>query len=141
MHTYTVKVTRDDRWWMIEVPELEGYVNAVGARNYSTITQARRLSEVNSQAIDFICTVTDQAPSAVNVKISVSVDGIDVSARAHKIAEDRKDAERRTAAVQHAAQALARDLANHGVAVRDVGEMLGVSPQRVSQLTNLAIKD
>ena len=61
MHTYKVTVTRDDRWWMVTVPELNGYVAPGGAINMSDTTQARRLSEVPSQAVDFICTVTDSA--------------------------------------------------------------------------------
>lgn len=40
MHTYKVAVTRDDRWWMITVPELAGYVGAGGAINVSDTTQA-----------------------------------------------------------------------------------------------------
>lgn len=70
MHTYEVNVTREDKWWMITVPELNGYKDAAGAINLSDTTQARRLSDVPGQARDFICTVTDKAPSEVGVHIS-----------------------------------------------------------------------
>jgi len=136
MYTYKVTVTRDDRWWMIEVSELDGYVNAAGARNYSTVTQARRLSEVRSQALDFICTVTDSAPSEVAVSITISVDGVDVTARAAQVSADRDEATRLAAVAQSEARELARDLTALGVTVRDVGEVLGVSFQRVQQLVN-----
>lgn len=69
MHTYEVNVTREDKWWMITVPELTRYVTADGSINLSDTTQARRLSEVPTQARDFICTVTDQAPSEVEVRV------------------------------------------------------------------------
>ncbi|MEZ0383770.1 HicB family toxin-antitoxin system [Mycobacterium sp. pW045] len=134
MHTYQVHVTRDDRWWMIDVPELDGYVGADGAINLGSTTQARRLSDVPREAVDFICTVTDSAPSSVGVKITIRVDDIDVTAVAEKVSHDRKLAEQHAAAAQAQARALARNLAAHGVAVRDVGEALGVSFQRAQQL-------
>jgi hypothetical protein len=134
MHTYQVKVSRDDRWWMIDVPELDGYVNADGAINLSTTTQARRLADVPGEALDFICTVTDSAPSTVAVTISITVADIDVTAEAQRVAHDRQLAEQHAAAAQAQARELARSLAEHGVAVRDVGEVLGVSFQRAQQL-------
>lgn len=134
MHTYQVNVTRDDRWWMITVPELAGYVTADGAINVGDTTQARRLAEVPSEARDFICTVTDSAPSEVAVNITIEVAGIDVTAGAKRVARDRELAERHAAAAQTEARALARCLAQHGIPVRDVGEVLGVSFQRAQQL-------
>lgn len=134
MHTYDVTVTREDRWWMIDVPELNGHVSADGVINLSTITQARRLSDVPKEALDFICTVTDSAPSQVGVAIAIRVDGIDVTTEAAKIAHDRELAERHAEAAQSQARNLARRLAHRGVAVRDVGAVLGVSFQRAQQL-------
>lgn len=132
--TYKATVTRDDRWWMITVPELAEYVGANGAINLSDTTQARRLSDVAGTAVDFICTVTDQAPSEVSVQINIVIDGIDVTARAAQVAADREEATRLAAAAQLETRALARELAGHGVAVRDIGEVLDVSFQRAQQL-------
>ena len=98
---------------MITVPELNRYVAADGSINLSDTTQARRVSEIVSQARDFICTVTDQAPSEVGVNITITVDGIDVTTRAGRVANDRALAERHAAAAQEAARELARDLAAH----------------------------
>jgi len=134
MHTYPVNVTRDDRWWMIAVPELEGYVGADGSINVGDTTQARRLADVPAEARNFICTVTDSAPSDVDMIITVTVDGIDVTARAQRVVSDREIADRHAAAAALEARELARDLAARGVAVRDVGEVLGVSFQRAQQL-------
>lgn len=58
MKTYDVNVYRDGRWWMIEVPDLDG------------LTQARRLSDVREEAIDYIAVATDVATSAVAVNIA-----------------------------------------------------------------------
>lgn len=135
MHTYQVNVTRDGRWWMITVPELDGYKDADGAINLTDTTQARRLAEVPSQALDFICTVVDKAPSEVDMRINISIEGIgDITARAEKLRKDRELAEAYAAEAQAEAKELARDLAAHGVAVRDVGEVLGMSHQRAQQL-------
>ncbi len=134
MHTYQVNVTRDDRWWMITVPGLNGCTGPDGVVNLSDTTQARRISEVAGQARDFICTVTDAAPSEVGMNITISVDGIDVTGQAVQVLNDRKLAEQHAAAAQARAKELARDLAARGVAVRDVGEVLGVSFQRAQQL-------
>ena len=134
MHTYKVNVTRDDRWWMITVPELDGYVGVDGAINLSDTTQARRLADVPGEAVDFICTVTDSAPSEVEVNISISIDDIDVTAEAEKVARNRELAERHAATAAEESRRLARSLAAHGVTVRDVGEVLGVSFQRAQQL-------
>ena len=134
MRTYQVNVTREDKWWMITVPELDRYVAVDGSINLTDTTQARLLSEVPGQALDFICTVTDSAPSEVGVNITINVDGIDVTARAGQVVKDRELADRYATAAQAEAKDLARDLAAHGIAVRDVGEVLGVSFQRAQQL-------
>lgn len=134
MHTYRVNVTRDGRWWMITVPELDGYRTPRGTINAGDTTQARRLADVATEARDFICTITDSAPSEVALHITISVDGIDVTARANQVAADRELAERHAAAAASQARELARELASHGVAVRDVGAVLGVSFQRAQQL-------
>lgn len=136
MHTYKVNVTREDKWWIITVPELDGYITADGAINLSDTTQARRLADVPKEAADFICTVTDSAPSAVKLEITIAVDDIDVTAGAEKVAHNRELAERHAEDAQVAARTLARNLAAHGVPVRDVGEVLGVSFQRAQQLIN-----
>lgn len=134
MSKYQVNVTRDERWWMIEVPELDGITGPDGAVNLSTITQARRLADVPNEARDFICTITDKAPSEVNINININVDDINVTDRANKVASDKEAAEHLAAAAQAEAKELARDLAAAGIAVRDVGEVLGVSFQRAQQL-------
>lgn len=134
MRTYKVTVTRDDKWWMIAIPELMGHVGTSGAMNVGDTTQARRLAEVPAQALDFICTVTDAAPSSVSVEITIDVDGIDVSGRIAKARHDRELADQYGAIAAAEVRQLARDLASHGVPVRDVGEVLGVSFQRAQQL-------
>lgn len=66
--------------------------------------------------------------------VTVTVDGIDVTARARQVGRDRELAGRHAAAAAAQARALARELSARGVTVRDVGEVLGVSFQRAQQL-------
>ncbi|MCA2355762.1 hypothetical protein [Mycobacterium intracellulare] len=67
---YHVEVTLDGRWWMITVPELDGYKDADGAVNLSDTTQARRLSEVPIQALDFIAVCADTPIDDIEMRIS-----------------------------------------------------------------------
>lgn len=119
---YDVDVYREGRWWMIEVPVLDA------------LTQARRVEEIEAQAVSLISTVLDVAPSEVEVSIhSLKIGDVDALAIADHVRQARADAlaaeERSAKATAEAAKALSA-LAP----VRDVGEMLGVSHQRVSQL-------
>ncbi|GAA2067792.1 HicB family toxin-antitoxin system [Williamsia deligens] len=133
MTTYAIDVYRDDKFWMIRVPELDGTHGLVG----EAITQARRVGDVETEARDYICTVIDAAPSAVDVDVrSVTIDGTDVLTAARQVHADRERAQEieRAAAARFAE--LARDLADHTVPVRDIGSLLGVSYQRAHQLVS-----
>lgn len=134
MTSYTATVTRDGRWWMITIDALAGHRSADGAVNLSTTTQARRLADVPAEARDFICTVTDSAPSDVDVQFTVNVEGFDATGAAEDVRRHRQLATEHAEAAKRNAQALARQLAAHGVAVRDIGELLDLSYQRAQQL-------
>lgn len=55
---FDIEVTRDGRWWMITVPALDRYEAPDGSINISDTTQARRASEVDVMARDFIALIT-----------------------------------------------------------------------------------
>lgn len=55
--TYRVDVTRDGKWWMIHVPDLDA------------VTQALSASEVPTQARDLIATVLDIEPADVSIDV------------------------------------------------------------------------
>jgi hypothetical protein len=125
MKTYDITVTREGKWWMIDVPAIEG------------LTQARRLSEITDMAISLIAVTLDQPASQVGVNIvAMIVDGIDLVERRQQIDTERKaarDAERKVAALTID---LVRKLDADHVPLRDIGEAVGVSFQRVHQLLN-----
>ncbi|MGV0653753.1 hypothetical protein ABQE48_07715 [Mycolicibacterium thermoresistibile] len=69
-HEYRVEIERDDRWWMIHVPELD------------ELTQARRLGEAEQMARELIAVSTGTPIADVAVRITkITVDGIDVMVR------------------------------------------------------------
>lgn len=124
MREYNVEVTRDGRWWMINVPEID------------QLTQARRVGEIEDMARSLIAVSTDTALSEVRVHVtSITVPSLgDIASTAHHIEDLRGEAARLEAKASEAVQQYARDLTHQGVPVRDTAALLGVSPQRVSQL-------
>lgn len=131
MTTYRIDVSRDDRWWMIRIPQLDG-ING----NIEGLTQARRYADIAKEATDYICTVADVAPSTVELVVTVHVGETDVTAAAEEVSQARAEAARQEAHAMRVATATARQLAAEGVPVRDIGAVLGVTFQRASQLAN-----
>ncbi|MDR6868466.1 hypothetical protein J2Y69_003082 [Microbacterium resistens] len=123
MNTYKVTATREGKWWMIAVPEIDG------------LTQARRLSEAADMAREYIAASQGVAIEDVAVDLEVAaVDDIAVAARVAEIAEERKQAADLDRAVGQHSTDLARDLASAKVPLRDIGAILGISYQRAHQL-------
>jgi hypothetical protein len=120
---YTANVTREGRWWMVAVPQIDA------------LTQARRRGEAGTMARELIALVLEVEPDSFDVTVEiVSVAGVDVRHRLAEIERERTEAadlERRLA--QHT-RSLARDLAERDVSQRDIGAILGVSHQRAQQL-------
>lgn len=128
--TYALTVSRDDQWWMIRIPALDG-VNG----NIEGLTQARRLADVPREATDYICTVADVAPSTVVLDTQIKVGDVDLTARSESVEAARTAAAEATARLSELSTELAHDLAHEGVPLRDIGTALGVSYQRAHQLT------
>lgn len=136
MSIYRVNVHRSDRWWIIDVPELDGHVAADGSVNIGAVTQARRYVDIETEARDFIATVVDVAPGSIDLDMHVDVDGFDVSTTADHVRELKEQAERFERQAQDEQADLAAQLSARGVAVRDIGAVLGVSYQRAHQLVS-----
>ena len=121
--TYQAIVTREDGWWMVHVPAING------------LTQARRYGEVAKMARELIGVTLDVEASSVTVELAVKdVEGVAVQESVHEIAAQRDLAASLEAQATAKACALARSLAAHDVPLRDIGALLGVSHQRAHQL-------
>lgn len=122
MTSYTVTVSREEPWWVAVVGGLPG-----GA------TEARRLSQLETEVRDLIAGLTDRSEDTIELdwnydlppKLARPVRQF-VEARTR-----RQAAERDYAAAQE--QAVETLTAEH-VSVRDAAELLGLSYQRVAQI-------
>jgi hypothetical protein len=123
---FKVEVERDGRWWMVKIPEIDG------------LTQARRYAEVPTMAREYIALAQGLPYDDIKVEIaSVSIPHFaELLERAAAIRDLRDRAVHLDHEATHAAEEFAKWLAYEKIPVRDIAALLGVSPQRVSQLTS-----
>jgi hypothetical protein len=123
MKSYEATVTRDGKWWMVAIPEIDG------------LTQARRLSEAERMAREYVAVSLGLPLQSVAVRLRVGmVAGIDVPGTLAEISDGRQRAAELEAATRERSTQLARELAAANVPLRDIGTMMGVSFQRAHQL-------
>lgn len=121
MKTYKVLARREGRFWLLEV-------TGVGT------TQARTLREAPEMAKSLISVLCGLRESSIEIALST-----ELPAKYQRQVDDAQDAVSRLAsqqaatalATRRAARQLVRSL---GLSGRDAAAVLGVSPQRVSQL-------
>lgn len=123
---YDVNVTRDGKWWMVEVPAIDG------------LTQARRVSEVEDMARDLIAVMLDVPLSTVELgRVDWDIPGVgDVSATVAELSSLRAAAHEAETLAAKLMRDTAESLVAADVPLRDAGALLGVSHQRVGQLVN-----
>lgn len=124
MTTYTAVCRRSGDWWAISVREIKG-----------VHTQVRRLDQAADMARDAIALMLDVDPANIHVEVEPEVPAPAVDALAARRAA--REAER---AAEISTAAAARQLLNEGYTIRDVGRLLGLSPQRISQLAPKATR-
>lgn len=123
--TYEATVTREDGWWMIHIPKIDG------------LTQSRRLTDADRMARELVAVTLDVPPDTVDVHLIIAqVAGIDVRMVLSTVAAERAEAARLEADATTRARALARALVADDVPLRDIGTILGVSHQRAHQLAS-----
>lgn len=121
-----VTVTREGRDWLAEVAELTS-----GAH-----THARNLHTLDKHVREIIVLGADLPDDALNtltIDYEYRVDEQDAERR--RAVEERRTALRLAAEADQRYTALARNYVSRGLPVRDIAAMLGISHQRVSQLT------
>lgn len=121
MKTYRVTVEHDDRFWFVQVPELDW------------ATQARHLREVERMARDLIATMLDVPADSFDLDVQIE---LPASAKVHVTNAHRLRDEAAAANAEAAreSRAAARELARMGLPLRDLGRAFGVSYQRAHQL-------
>jgi DNA-binding NarL/FixJ family response regulator len=124
---YEVVVTRDGGHWLADVPTLAGAHTY--ARSLPTLDQAVR--EVIVLAAD----LPDEAMPGLVLVYRYDTGDPDVDATALEVRRLRRQADELAAAVTARTGEVAAQLVARGLSVRDVAALLGISPQRVSQIT------
>jgi predicted XRE-type DNA-binding protein len=127
-HQFKIEVSREGRWWMVYIPEIDG------------VTQARRLSEAETRAREYIALdqnlpYDDIAIETASVRMQDPVFR-ELLDSARDIRSMRAHAQKLENEAMRNAQEFAHWLTTYGVPVRDIAELLDISPQRVSQLAN-----
>lgn len=117
----TAIAERSGNWWAVEVPEIPGL-----------FTQARRLDQVEAM-------VRDAAGMLGRQVGTVTVDP-KLSEQDERMINELLSARRDAAEAQSKASTLVRNavgtLRAQGMTVRDVADIIGVTPQRVSAIAN-----
>jgi predicted RNase H-like HicB family nuclease len=118
----TARARRSGGWWAVDVPEVEG-----------VYTQARRLDQVETQVADAVATMLGMDPGAIEVILDPELpEGLANEVRSARCAT--QEALQAQARASQAARVAALNLSSEHLSTRDVGKLLGVSHQRVSQL-------
>jgi predicted FMN-binding regulatory protein PaiB len=122
--TYTSQAHKEGRWWVVQNDQVPGAI--------SQVTRLDQAAEAQREAIAFVADVpADSIEVLVRVSISPEIDR-EVQ-EAQELREQAQEREQRAAALR---RDVARRLEADGYTIRDIGVVLGVSYQRVHQLTH-----
>ena len=124
---YRVVITREDGRWLADVPSLQGAHTY--ARSLPALDQAVR--EVVVLAAD----LPDEAMPSLMLEYEYHTGDPSLDAATQEVRRLRRQADEVAAAAAARTSQAAVELVSRGLSVRDVAALLGISPQRVSQLT------
>ena len=122
--TYRAVAVRDGRWWFLQVPGEQGL-----------FTQVRRLDQAEAMLREVIGLMRKVPEDSFDVLVEPDLSSIgELRAVIERAVQERE----RAAAAQESASAAIRDavaqIRASGFTTRDAGALVGVSPQRISQL-------
>jgi hypothetical protein len=122
-HVHAVTAERDGTRWFLQVGELPG-----------VFSQVRRLDQAEGMARDSIAAFLDVAPDSFDVAIEVRLPA-DLERDVAGVVDLRNAIDRTEREYAERTRRLATRLVKgEGMTVREVGRVLGLSYQRVSQL-------
>lgn len=121
MTAYTATATREGRWWIIRVDDVDG-----------ATTQARHARDIPEMAAGVVQALLDlDEPPEVEVTINLPPDAAAAWTEAADLHQRAEDDERRAAALR---RQVVRQLLEDGWSQIDASIALGLSHQRVQQL-------
>jgi hypothetical protein len=121
--TYHADVTRDGKFWLIRVPEID------------RSTQALRYKDVPTMASELIEIMTGLATDDYDLDLTVQLPS-EVRDHLGRAEVLREEAARKNAEAAAESRAAVRELLAHGVSQREAGRLLDMSFQRVNQLAH-----
>ncbi|WP_394253541.1 hypothetical protein [Arthrobacter pityocampae] len=122
METFNATARRQGKWWVIEIPEL-GHT-----------TRARTVVEIQDVATGLAAVIRDVDPSEVQVNVAVDTPELP-EATWREAREKTQQAQQLTREAAAASREVVTSLRSSGYTLRDIAAILGISHQRVSQLT------
>jgi len=126
--SYTVRYERDETgWWVAQVKEAP-----------AAITQGRTIAEARRRIREALALTLDDDAAAERAKL---VDDVRLPAEARRALQEARAARARLAseskkAQESTAKAVRTLLKGMHLSVRDAGDLIGISPQRVHQLAH-----
>jgi predicted RNase H-like HicB family nuclease len=126
--SYTVRYERDETgWWVAQVKEAP-----------AAITQGRTIAEARRRIRESLALALDDDAAAKRAKL---IDDVKLPADARRALEEARAARARLAteskkAQKSTAKAVRTLLEGMHLSVRDAGDLIGISPQRVHQLAH-----
>ncbi len=124
--TYRVVVTREGESWLADVPQVAG--THTWAKNLPSLDRSIR------EAIALAEDLPDGAEGGLALDYRYSTGHADWDAQAAELRAERERVSRAGRQLAERTADLAARLVGGGLSVRDVAALLGVSPQRVSQV-------
>jgi hypothetical protein len=124
---YRVVVTREDGHWLADVPELQG--SHTFARNLPA------LDDVVREVIVLAADLPDSAMPELILDYDYHTGDPELDSTTAEVRHLRRQADELAATAAARTGQAAATLVAKGLSVRDVAALLGISPQRVSQLT------
>ena len=126
--TYDLECVRSGDWWAVEVPQVPG-----------VHTQARRLDQVSAMARDAIALMLDVPPDSFDVTLggvhlTPEKEPTPLEVQLRQVVSARQQIEAHLGQVAAQTRDMAEQLVGCGFTLRDTGQLLGMSHQRVAQL-------
>lgn len=121
-HTYEATATREGRWWIIRIPELDA------------VTQARTVHEIDTMAKGLVTALLDLDEDEADVAVAIELPASVTSAwqQADEL-QSRADSDSRKAGALR--RGVVRELLDdEHLTQSDAGALLGLSYQRIQQL-------
>lgn len=125
MNTYQVTVSREDGLWVADI---------WGPGLGPAATDTARFADLDAEVRDIIAGLTDANPDEFRLTWRYIIDGADVTPAVAKLMEAEAQLHEATRAREEARSHALRELAGAGLSQSAIGDILGVSHQRVHQL-------